>query len=90
MGSCGRRNLKLGKVEPQIWQSDHAPKKWLILGAKKVKTTAKKIVVPRIHMDMDILQKTGRNWSILASTAPFTIYTPIYGVATVCYISQPR
>ena len=29
-------------MEPQIWQSDHAPKKLPIRGAKKVKMTAKK------------------------------------------------
>ena len=61
-------------MEPQIWQSDHAPQKWPILGAKKVKMTAKKIFVPRIHMDMDILQKNG------SKLVNFGLHSPIYNL----------
>ena len=65
-------------MEPQIWQSDYAPQKWPILGAKKMKMTTKIFFVPRIHMDMDILQKKrvqiGQFWPPqphLQSTPPY-------------------
>ena len=65
---------------PLFWHFDRDPWKWPILTPKKVKTGAKKKVFPRIHMDKDILQKTGSKycqiwplWSHLCFTAAYRV-----------------
>ena len=57
---------------------------------KKGKWGPKKKTFPESIWTSTFCKKPGPNWSFLASAALFTIYTPIYEVATVCYISQPR
>ena len=72
-------NLKSGKV------TIPPPQKWPNLVAKKMRAPKKGF--PRTRT---FCKKTDPNWSFLASAAPFTIYTPIYVVTTLCDISQPR
>ena len=57
---------------------------------KKGKWGPQKKTFPESIWASTFCKKPGPNWSFLASAALFTIYTPIYEVATVCYISQPR
>ena len=77
---------------PDIWATiltfDRAQQKRPVLSPKKVKMLAKKKDIPRIHADMDFLQKTGSKLVKFGLRGPICIlHPPIEGYHPVPCLS---
>ena len=64
---------------PQFRKSEEARQKWPILTPKKMNMKAKKKDIPRIHIDMCFLQKTGSKLVKFGLCDPINILQPAIG-----------